>query len=188
MKNILAQHHYSRKIIVMYLIIMLSQSCSFVNTYRDIQSFETTPVIFPSSGIVIKDGLASEFNDTTIKGKTFFIFIDSTECTDCRLSKMRSFDKLIKLGTNTASFDMVCIIMPPDDQKESVMKKVVHYSQHDHMMYVIDTEGSFCDNNPIIAHGRKYHYFLINEDKLPVFIGNPTDSDRMFNAFIEALL
>lgn len=169
-------------------IMMLSCSCSFIDTYRDIQRFETAPVTFPSSGVVVKEGKVSEYNDSIIKGKTFVIFIDSSECTDCRLSKMRSFDKLRALGDNTASFDMVCIITPPSEQKESVTKKIAHYSKYDSMTYVIDTEGAFCSNNPIVTRSWKYHYLLINEAGLPVFVGNPTDSDRMLNAFIEALL
>lgn len=176
------------RIIVLLFFTMLSCSCSFINTTNNIPSFEETPVTFPTSGVVIKEGKVSEYNDSIIKGKTFVIFIDSSECTDCRLSKMRSFDKLRALGDNTASFDMVCIITPPSEQKESVTKKIVHYSKFDSMTYVIDTEGAFSYNNPLIFPNGRYHHFLVNEGMYPIFVGNPTESQRLFKSFIKALL
>ena len=55
-----------------------------------------------------------------------------------------------------------------------------------HPIY-IDIENRFLTDNPIIPPDSRYHSFLLTEKGKPIFVGDPTLSSQMFEAFRLAL-
>ena len=113
------------------------------------------------------------------------IYVDSSECTTCRISHLWEYDELFKMATETGLFDM--FLMMGNTSFESIpLTRYLSDQDIAHPIFV-DNDNLFLSSNPFVPQNTKYHSFLLNERGKQVFIGDPTLSSQMFEAFRFAL-
>lgn len=106
------------------------------------------------------------------------VFVDSTECTPCSLSKLRFWNPLIKESRmKKISIDYIFIVAPKQSEMEDINLEL-GITDLQSSIY-LDTAYVFRNQNPSIPNERKYHSFLLDKNDRIVFVGSPVDNDKI---------
>lgn len=118
------------------------------------------------------------------------VYIDSTECSMCYISKQFLWKDVIKLeGDYNNKFSIYFIVEPSQEHKKELYKKI---NKEDliHPIY-IDTLGSFAKTNTNIPIEAMYHTFLLDCKNNVLFVGNPIGNsiikEKMFGVIKEQI-
>lgn len=172
-----------RRTILTFLMVALS-GCTFVRTYVEIRDFEKQIICFPESMISIENGVIQDAL-CTITDKTFIVHFRPEDCVDCRISHISDHYPLLTLSEQY-SFDVMLIISPSEEDHGKVVS-MIRDGRYLFPIYV-DSDGLFLRLNPNLPSDSRFSYFLINESRHPVFVGNPLTSQKLYNQFVKQLM
>ena len=106
------------------------------------------------------------------------VYIDSTECTPCSLSKLRFWNPLIKKArTAKKGIDYVFIVAPKPSEMDDINLEL-SITDLKSSIY-LDTAYIFRKENPSIPSDRKYHSFLLDKNGKICFVGSPIDNEKI---------
>lgn len=114
------------------------------------------------------------------------VYIDSTECTPCSLSKLRFWNPLIKKArTAKKGIDYVFIVAPKPSEMDDINLEL-SITDLKSSIY-LDTAYIFRKENPSIPNDQKYHSFLIDDKNKIKFVGSPILNKKILNLYKETL-
>ena len=151
---------------------------------RTMSEFVNTEVIIPNDLDCIYDRQITKINKDTLKPLQFVIYYDSLECSACRVSHIVDIYPLYDMA-DTSSFSVITIFSPKNHEISDV-KNQLKIANHPIPIY-IDSEGTFSQYNKFIPSDHRFHYFLLNENNRPEFVGNPLSSTQLLKLFSERI-
>jgi len=133
---------------------------------------------FTKEQIKIPDKLlcieGSCLKDTTLsRSKRMVIYIDSQECSICRIDNLGCYIALMRLCENYG-VDFIILFSPRTEQLYGVIKHLLDI-RYPFPVY-IDNEAVFATSNEHIPSSQEYHSFLLNENNYPIYVGDPVYS------------
>lgn len=106
------------------------------------------------------------------------VYVDSTECTPCVLSKLRFWNPLIKEAQDKKTdIDYIFIIAPKPESKDDVNMEL-EISDLRSSIY-LDTAFIFRKANPNIPKDNRFHSILLNKNNKVIMVGSPIDSEKI---------
>lgn len=159
-------------------------SCSEYVINREMRRFSSSVIEIPTELEVIKNRNISSANIP--KGKPLFVlYLDSLECGSCRISHLIDYEPLYELSDSIGTFEVMTIFSPRQEDYDEIVKQlfIVDFS---YPIY-IDFSGRFRKSNACIPNDRRFHNFLIDSEKHPMFVGDPISGDIMWNLFNSAI-
>ena len=115
---------------------------------------------------------------------TLIIYHDSLECSTCRISHLMDYSGLYEMA-DTSGFQVVTVFSPRQEEYDEVLRQLMVHN-FPYPIY-IDFNCSFRNRNTAIPEDPRFHSFLIDKDRHPVFVGNPTASDDLWKVFEKTL-
>ena len=116
------------------------------------------------------------------KKYTMVVYVDSTECSSCALSKLRFWNPLIaEAKKKQLDIDYVFILAPQKEDMEDVNVEL-EITDLQSSIYV-DTAFVFKMNNKDFPKENKYHSFLLNTDGKVIFIGSPITNKKLMDIY-----
>lgn len=116
------------------------------------------------------------------KKYTMVVYVDSTECSSCALSKLRFWNPLIaEAKKKQLDIDYVFILAPKKENMEDVNVEL-EITDLQSSIYV-DTAFVFKMNNKDFPKENKYHSFLLNADGKVIFIGSPIANKKVMGIY-----
>lgn len=117
------------------------------------------------------------------------IHMDSTDCSTCLLPKLSRFSNLYIESKSTKQFELVVIVSPTRKEADHIN----HHIKLKHFIFpvYVDIENRFDALNPSIPPDHRFRCFLTEYSGKPIFIGDPTTSERMmalFRKHLDALM
>lgn len=173
--------------IILFLSIAVTclPGCRDAETRRTLRRMMGSTVVLPEKVTCVQNGESFSLSDSVRLRPKLIIYVDSTECSTCRISHIWEYDELFGIAEENGLFDMVFLIY--NTSFESIpLVRYVSDQKILHPIY-IDIENRFLTDNPIIPPDSRYHSFLLTEKGKPIFVGDPTLSSQMFEAFRLAL-
>lgn len=151
---------------------------------RTMSEFVNTEVIIPNDLDCIYDRQITKINKDTLMPLQFVIYYDSLECSTCRISHIVDIYPLYDMA-DTSSFSVITIFSPKLSDISDVQNqlKIANYP----IPIYIDSKGTFSQFNKSIPSDHRFHYFLLNENNRPEFVGNPLSSSHLMELFIERI-
>ena len=112
------------------------------------------------------------------KKYTMVVYVDSTECSSCALSKLRFWNPLIaEAKKKQLDIDYVFILAPKKEDMEDVNVEL-EITDLQSSIYV-DTGFVFRKVNSFLPTENKYHTFLLDKDGNVILVGNPIDNEKL---------
>ena len=177
---------YTISIIVLTLLISGCGKRSGDNyLIGKLESFENTDMVIPDQLEVVQDGSLSSYSLNPSINNHFVIYYDSLSCSSCQIKRLSENDYLFNLSDSLKSFDVLVIFSPKEDHVIDVIQSLLGTGCS--YPVLIDTQHEFALSNPHIPSDNRFHYFLLNKESKPIFVGNPYDNDRLYNSFIKSL-
>ena len=111
----------------------------------------------------------------------YISYIDSMSCESCAFSHFADWELLAK-DVNTFGFNYIFIVMPPQKDRERVIRKMSCDLQNGKRVY-IDTTGVFEKTNPQLPKEKILHTFLIDKNHNIILVGSPFEDERIKKMF-----
>lgn len=165
--------------------LLMYVSCSrYLAEKKTLARFEKEKIVIPQDLICISEGTLYNYVPPVAKGR-FCIIYDSLTCSVCNIAHLEYDDNLYSIAKQSGKFDVLIIFVPRAEESSVILKMIIKKKHKNPVL--LDTNGSFFKNNPKIPMEIPYHYFLVNQDGFPIFVGDPNSSKVLFELFNKAV-
>lgn len=116
------------------------------------------------------------------KKYTMVVYVDSTECSSCSLSKLRFWNPLIvEAKEKKVDIDYVFILSPRKAEMEDVDIEL-EITDLQSSIY-LDTAFVFKDYNTTVPDDEKYHSFLLDKGLSMILVGSPIEDEKVKSTY-----
>lgn len=170
------------KLLCIILCIAIS-GCSNKILKKTLQDFMQIEISFPEGLQKIHERQISNADIDSSK-PILVVYHDRLSCSLCEVSHIYIWQGLYE-HSEIAGFNIVNIFSPP----ESEYKALIEHLKRLNFPYpiYIDRYDCFSQINEI-PKDRRFHCFLIDTEKHPVFVGNPLENEELKNLFNKKIL
>ncbi len=174
---------YNRvRAIFFVLSLFLLPACKQDGIRRDLKRMMSKPVVMPSLlGKVQGDSVFFCEMDACAK---CIIYIDSTECSSCKIGHLPRYNALYNLLNSDYSYDLLVVISPKAKEREWVIRQLQFTMG---FPVYLDDGSRLLSLNTFIPHDNRFHCFLTDANGKVVFVGDPTWGDTTNTYFLEVL-
>ena len=155
----------------------------YLNVRKQLSTFESSAIVLPTEMLLIAKGRVTTVSDQNI-AKTFFIYFESVDCSDCLSGQLASFSRIITLAQENG-LQVKCIISPRLDEAGELIKKLTEL--HNYLDLYVDVSSSFHELNPNLPYDKRFYLFCTDKDGKPFFVGNPCIDKHNYKLFIKSL-
>lgn len=160
-------------------------SCSS-NTKRQIEelrnsnielSLDSLTKVKPFRGFDNKTGKSEDLK--------LVVFWDSANCTSCNIMHINNWNSIIYKVNQITAVDFILIMETTSENKEEIIS-LYHNSLFPYEIYldlnhITKQNNSFLDN-PL------FHCFLVDKNDKIIFVGNPLNSEKVQESFLQGIL
>ena len=171
-------------LLLIYIYILFSLvSCTYVKTYIDVRNFEKQVINFPEVITSIEYGEIKDVH-CSFTGPIFIVYFGPEDCLDCKLAHLSDYYPLFALSDEFA-FNIMLLVSPSVDEHSRVMS-IIKDGKYQFPVF-IDSGNAFSLQNRNILNDSRFNHFLIDDNRHPVFVGNPLSNRRLYRQFIKQL-
>lgn len=157
--------------------------CKEQRTRGTFSRFVQTTVNFPSRLLQVCAGTIDTVT-IHIERPTLVVYHDRLGCSSCEISHLYNWYGLYKESDN-GQFDIIKIFSPSENELPEVLQQL-EILNFPYPVY-IDFNNNFRCCNKKFPEDRRFHCFLVNTDRKPIFVGNPLTSDKLNDLFEAAI-
>lgn len=168
-------------IIVLNSVVFSSCDSEYLIVRKQLSIFENSVIVLPPELLLISKGRVTTISNQKTT-KTFFIYFESVDCSDCLANKIASLQKIYTISEEN-SIDVKCIISPNPDGEGDIIKRLIEM-QLPFDLYV-DASYSFHEINPSLPYDQRFYMFCTDNEGKPFFVGNPSLNKKYYDLFIK---
>lgn len=168
-------------IVVLCFLAVVSTGCKKAQLRRQLKELMGTTIVLPEKISCVYNGEVYPMPDS-LRGKAkLIIYIDSTECTTCRITHLWEYQELFDLAEERQSFTMMILIWNKDFDAIS-LERYLSDLQLEYPLYV-DMGCRFLEDNPSLPNDNRLHSFLVDETGHPICVGDPGRTKKMMEVY-----
>ena len=171
-------------IFVLSLFILMFSGCQRPSARKTLSNYYSHEVVFPKS-LDCVHGMTPQRYTLSDSVPKMVVFIDSTECTSCRIGKLIQYSQIETQALNTGKF-MLVLIMSPKQKDYSFARHEVEIRGYPFDVY-FDPLHEFRSHNSFISDDIRFHAFLTNASHFPVMVGDPSYGERLRSLFEQVI-
>lgn len=165
------------------IVIVLLQGCGLnMNDVSQLKQMKSYPISFPSSLRMTINGEFCDFCKIP-DGVKLIVYVDSSMCNSCITSKLEVYHGFEHFGDGR--LNVVYVLNPKEEELELVLHELTHYEEI--FPVYVDLRSDFLKTNGRIPRDSRFHTFLVDSLNYPVFVGDPTKSEKMIKTFNSVL-
>ena len=113
------------------------------------------------------------------------VFLDSANCTSCNLMHINNWNSIIYKANQITAVDFIFIMETTSENKEEIISlyhnSLFHYNIYLDLNHITKQKNSFLDN-PL------FHCLLVDKNDKIIFVGNPLNSEKVQESFLQGIL
>ena len=159
-------------------------SCTEYKISRQLKEFVKQTITIPSDLVAITKGeehVIGEVPDLPV----MIFFHDSLSCSSCQIAHLADIQSIYELSDSLGTLEVMTVLSPRPEEYDEVLRNL-RLREFEYPVYV-DVTGSFVSSNGCIPSDKRFHSFLTDPDRHPVFVGNPTATESLWGLFVQAL-
>lgn len=172
-------------LVILCLLAIVSVGCKKVRLRAQLKELMESTIVLPEKISCVYNGEIFPMPDSIRHEPKLIVYIDSTECTTCRISHIEMYQELFLISEENRLFDVMLILSNIDLHGIPIIRYLSDL-EIEHPVYV-DVDNRFLEINPTVPEDRRMHSFLVDKDGSPLCVGDPESSEQMFQVFITAL-
>lgn len=169
----------SKSLPVIMAAFILVPSCARMELKREMKRFMASEIVLPAEMEKSQGGAIVPVHREELSGPKMVVFIDSTECTSCRLSKLMVYDSVERLSEESGNFRLVVLISAKKGE-EAKIRDLLSHSEIPFPVY-LDSGREFRGHNPSVPDDSRFHSFFLDGSGRPILIGDPSGSASMMS-------
>jgi len=167
------------------LLAVAMTGCKKARLRTQLKELMGSTIVLPEKISCVYKGEVYPMPDSLRDKAMLIMYIDSTECTGCRLSKLVEYHSFAE---KLQDWDAVFFVLmtPKWNEHEYVTDLILSYVYP--FPVFLDDEGAFFLRNPqFVAKPSNLHTVLVDQEKRTVLIGDPQGSDAMSELFFKRI-
>ena len=158
--------------------------CTEYRISKQLSQFSREIVCIPKDLQKIDNQVLTETEDVG-NIPVFVFYHDSLACSYCQISYLPALTCLYELSDSIGTFKVMSIFSPRKEEYDWLVKALM-YSSFEYPVY-IDYTNSFRKTNTCIPDDVRFHSFLLDEERHPIYVGDPIVSEDLFEIFMDVL-
>lgn len=172
-------------VICLCVLALTLTGCKKARMRSQLKGLMESTISLPEKITCVENGETYPMPDSLRGRAKLIIYVDSTECTTCRINRLLGYQRIHFFSQTVGSFDLM-ILFPNIDLYGVPATRYVADLGIELPVY-FDDENSFSALNSSVPQDSRMHSFLIDEDGTPLCVGDPVTSEKMFQFFLEAV-
>jgi len=145
----------------------------------------SSTIILPDSLLCVEEGNSSMAPLTSNGRNKLIVYIDSCECTKCRIENIVRYEKLFEQADNSHSFCVFYIIYVPEKSYTDILDFLI-LMELPYPVY-LDSKGLFRFLNPLFPEDPRYHTIYSDQNGNPLLVGDPVHNPAVCTLFNELI-
>jgi len=177
------------------ILLMTMMSCILISgcnlsekhaTRQLLKKMIGSTVVLPEKVTCIQGGNSFPMPETLRTTPKFIVFVDSTECSMCRIDKLVHYKDLLEMSHETGAFEVFIILSIRESEYKHIFDHLL-YSEHEFPIY-LDEQASFRKLNPIIPDITAFHTLFVDRDNSIILVGDPVYNEQIMNLFHQVII
>ena len=177
-----------RRILLLAFLCLLAVSftgCKKARLRAQVRELMKSTITLPKDISCVFNGKVYPMPDSLRKGTKLIIFVDSTECSKCRISRFIQYEPFFKESLKTGRFDVLLLLSIKENETEELVS-FLSLIESPFPIY-IDDKHCFMQLNPILSSDSRFQGLLIDREGHPLLIGDPASSDKIREMFFSQI-
>jgi hypothetical protein len=176
-----------RTVTIIFLCILAVSvtGCRKARVRSQLKGMMESTVVLPEKVSCVFGGEVFPMPDSLRNKAKLIIYIDTTECTTCRITHLGRYDGVYEMSREKGSFEVLFLLANTDLYGVPVTRYLAD-SPIRYPVYV-DDDNRFPGLNPAIPKDPRFHIFLVDGAGTPVCAGDPSATESMFQVFLGAV-
>ena len=140
-----------------------------------------TTIALPDDLVCLRAGEVVPVSESLASTPKLIVFIDSTECTNCRISHFYDYSELFELSEKTGKFEVVLLL----SSRKEKYQDTFHYVKGNRFPFPVylDLENSYLAINKVIPADIRYHAVTVDGQGHVLFVGDPIRGNMLMKLF-----
>lgn len=177
-----------RRILLIAFLCFLAVAmcgCKKAQLRRQLKELMGSTIVLPEKITCVYNGEVYPMPDSVRDKAKMIVYVDSAECTRCRITHIGRYQEVFRLSQENGLFDLM-LLFPSIDLSGIPIERYVMDLELVCPVY-FDIENKFLELNPLAAVDHRLHTLFVDNTGTPVFVGNPINSREMFLLFSKAI-
>lgn len=167
-------------LVTFYCTTIFLVGCERIHLRAQLKEMTGRTVVLPPEVTCVYNGSISQIPTTLLDNKAkFVVYVDSTECSLCKVSKLVQYESVIRLSRESGTFDLLFLLCPKRTEYQSVCE-YLEFMDYTFPVYLDDLQ-LFRKNNPFIPNDIRFHSFFVDAENVVQVVGDPVLSPNIMN-------
>ncbi len=172
-------------VVFLCLLALTPTSCKKARLRAQLKELMGSTIVLPEKISCVYNGEVFPMPDSLRSKAKLIVYIDSAECTTCRISHIEMYHELFQVSKEYESFAVMLLLSNINLNGIPVIRYLSDL-RIEHPVYV-DVDNEFLMINPVIPEDNRMHSFLIDKKGTPLCVGDPVVSEKMLQIFRESV-
>ena len=169
-------------IILLFVFATVCMSgCRDAETRRTLRRMMGSTVVLPEKVTCVQNGEVFPMPEELRSRPKLIVFVDSTECSKCRIDNFVRYGSLFDLSRDTGAFEMMFLLSTKKIDYRNILEHLVE-SNPPYPVF-LDSENSFRVDNPMIPDNSAMHTITVDSDNRVLLVGDPIYNESIMNLF-----
>jgi len=165
------------------LILSISACSEQTKLSQELATFMNQTIAFPKHFLKVESGKV-ELSRVDLDKQILVLYSDALSCNLCLINHLHEKIPIYELADSLKTFTAMTILSPKEEEFEEIITGLLDRN-FNYPVY-IDT-GDFSYLNTCIPEDHRFHSFLINQEKKPIFVGDPISSINLWDLFCKVV-
>ncbi len=169
----------------LYMLLAFSLlSCSEYRISKQLNEFRKVTITIPEDLLMVS-GQSMGMLGAASDGLTLILYYDSLSCSTCQISHLSELQHLYDFS-DSLGVSVMSIFSPKPEELETVINEV-RIRDFPYPVF-IDGTGTFREMNRTIPADSRFHSFLLDSERHPIYVGNPSSSNQLWDLYKEVIM
>lgn len=169
-------------IVVFCLLAASFTGCKKAKLRSQLKELMASTIVLPDRITCINNGEVYPMPDSLRDRPKLIVYIDSSECTTCRISHIGKYHELFRISQEKGSFEVV-LLLPYVELNGIPLIQYLSDLELEYPVFV-DVDNMFLSMNASIPMDQRMHAFFVNKQGHPMCVGDPIRSEKMYQLFL----
>ena len=166
---------------ILCLLAIVITDCKKVQLRSQLKSLMASTIVLPEKITCVHNGEVFPMPEELRSRPKLIVFVDSTECSKCRIDNFVRYGSIFDLSRDTGAFEMMFLL----STKKTDYRNIVEHLVESNPPYTVflDSENKFRDDNPIIPDNSAMHTLTVDSDDRVILVGDPIYNESIMDLF-----
>ena len=165
----------------LFLLLATSYSCKNTRMYKQLDELMGATITLPDRILCVYEGESYPMPDSLRWKTRFIVFVDSTECSKCRITRFAKYVDMFRLSDETRAFVPILLVSTSQHEQQEIIE---HLQQIELPFPVyLDENHSFANDNPLVMADSRFSAVTVDEDGRVLLVGDPAGNEKYMAMF-----